>query len=108
MVRSTVWLLLVLFGTAFLSGPRPQDVRWTPLHLAVKRGDLTVENPRSERISLEIRHDVNGEVLAAEGAQITVMGTALNAANKNSRVLWTVTLKPGEKKQFSMTTKTLV
>lgn len=69
---------------------------------------LTVENPRSEAITMEIRHDVGGEVLSAEGAEITVMGTALTSANKNSRVQWTITLKPGEKRQFTMTTKTLV
>lgn len=69
---------------------------------------LAVENPRNEAFTIEIRNDVSGEVLAAEGAEITTLGTALNSLNKNSRVTWTVTLKPGEKRQFTVTTKTLV
>lgn len=69
---------------------------------------LTIENSRSEPIVIEVRHDLSGDVLEASGAEVTTLGTALNAANKNSRVLWTVTLAPGEKKELSYTVKTLV
>lgn len=69
---------------------------------------LMIENSRSEPIVIEVRHDLSGDVLEAPGAEVTTLGTALNAANKNSRVLWTVRLAPGEKKELSYTVKTLV
>lgn len=69
---------------------------------------LSVENTRTEAFTIEVRHDVVGEVLEAPGAEIAALGTALNAANKNSRVTWTITLKPGEKRELSYTYKTLV
>ena len=69
---------------------------------------LSVENTRTEAFTIEVRHDVVGEVIDAPGAEIATLGAALNAANKNSRVTWTITLKPGEKRELSYTYKTLV
>ena len=69
---------------------------------------LTVENTRTEEFTIEVRHDVSGEILEAPLAEVTTLGTALSAVNKNSRVQWTITLKPGEKRELVYKHKTLV
>ena len=69
---------------------------------------LSATNGRPETVKLEIRYEFHGKVITAEGAQVKARGETLNAANPLSVVTWTVTLKPGEKKQLVVARKTLV
>jgi hypothetical protein len=69
---------------------------------------LSVTNSRPEAVKLEVRYEFNGKVVKAEGAEVKARGESLSAANPLSVVTWTITLKPGEKKEFAVTRKTLV
>ncbi len=63
----------------------------------VLKGTIRIVNRKAEAIELELKRDVNGEILGADAnPKRTGLAKGLNALNPRTRLTWAVPVKPGE------------
>lgn len=63
----------------------------------VLQGTIRIVNRKAELIDLQLKRDVNGEILEAQGnPKQTGLAKDLTALNPRTRLTWSVPVKPGE------------
>jgi hypothetical protein len=68
------------------------------------RGTIRIVNTKAEEVELRIRKRITGEVKSTqEEPKVTKVATGLRAVNPQSRLEWTLKLKPGEERVFTYT-----
>ena len=73
------------------------------------KGTIPIVNRKTSDIKVRINRMVSGEAMtASDGGVITKLTTVINSINNTSRVLYTIDLKPGERKVLSYTYKMYV
>ena len=69
----------------------------------VVKGTLTVQNPRTEALTMVIREDLSGALLRADGDPDTAVGpTGPGQRNPSAKLIWSISLGAGEERALGI------